>query len=72
MEYLATKCTVIEPSKIKTFQAEGADLVVAITFDDAFVSVMENAAPSLKEYQLPAGILRYDASSHGAGQCADS
>ena len=30
--------------------------IVAITFDDAFVSVMKNAAPILKEFDLPAAI----------------
>ncbi len=56
MKYLANRCTVVKPLNIKTAQANGTNPVVAITFDDAFVNVMENAVPILKMYNLPAGI----------------
>ncbi|MHC4157751.1 MAG: polysaccharide deacetylase family protein [Planctomycetota bacterium] len=55
MEYLARNCTVVEPSNIRSTEENGTDHMVAITFDDAFVSVVENAVPILKEYELPAG-----------------
>ncbi len=56
MAYLAKNCSVVKPSQIKTARRDGADILVAITFDDAFLSVMKNAVPVLKEYGLPAGI----------------
>lgn len=56
MSYLAEKCIVVQPSKIKSAHTDGAEILVAITFDDAFVSIIENAIPILKEYILPAGI----------------
>lgn len=56
MKYLANECTVVKPQNIKTAQANGTNHVVAITFDDAFVSVMENAVPILEMYNLPAGV----------------
>ncbi len=56
MEYLANNCTVITPSNIKTAQGNGTNHMVAITFDDAFVSVIENAVPILRDYDLPAGV----------------
>jgi peptidoglycan/xylan/chitin deacetylase (PgdA/CDA1 family) len=56
MKYLANRCTVVKPLNIKTARANGTNPVVAITFDDAFVNVMENAVPILKMYNLPAGI----------------
>lgn len=56
MEYLARKCTVVKPSTIKAAPVNGTNPLVAITFDDAFVNVMENAIPILKMYNLPAGI----------------
>ena len=56
MEYLARRCTVVKASEIITADGDGAKNLVAITFDDAFVSVMENAVPILREYGLPAGI----------------
>lgn len=56
MSYLAANCYVVKPSEIMMTSEEGAQAIVAITFDDAFVSVLENAVPILKEYELSAGI----------------
>jgi peptidoglycan/xylan/chitin deacetylase (PgdA/CDA1 family) len=56
MEYLSKECSVVKPSKIKGGHTNGAKVLVAITFDDAFMNIMENAVPILKEYGLPAGI----------------
>lgn len=56
MEYLARRCTVIKASEIMATDVGGAKNVVAITFDDAFVNVMENAVPILREYGLPGDI----------------
>lgn len=56
LKYLAEKCATVRPSEIKTARANGDSCVVAITFDDAFVSVIENAVPILKKHGLPAGI----------------
>lgn len=54
--YLAKKCSVVKPSEIASARADGTKILVAITFDDAFVSIIENALPILKEHGLPAGI----------------
>jgi peptidoglycan/xylan/chitin deacetylase (PgdA/CDA1 family) len=56
MAYLAANCTVAKVSEIKTADANGKDVVAAITFDDAFESVLENAVPILKSLRLPASI----------------
>jgi peptidoglycan/xylan/chitin deacetylase (PgdA/CDA1 family) len=56
MQYLADNCAPVKPSQIKTIPANDHNHTVAITFDDAFVSVFENAIPILKIYNLPAGI----------------
>ena len=56
MAYLACKCKVVRPSLIKTASVEGSGPLAAITFDDAFTSVLENAVPILKKYDLTAGI----------------
>ena len=56
MECLARSFTVVKPSEIITADRDGAKNLVAMTFDDAFVSVMGNVVPILKEYGLPAGI----------------
>jgi len=56
MAYLTKNCSVVKPSQIKSIHVDGAKTLAAITFDDAFVSVIENAVPILKEYALSAGI----------------
>lgn len=56
MAYLAGHCAVTKVSQIKTAAANGADTIAAITFDDAFISVLENAVPILKAMRLPAAI----------------
>lgn len=56
MEYLAKECMVVKPCDIYSTNIEGRRSVVAVTFDDAFISVLENAVPILKEYGIPAGI----------------
>ena len=56
MEYLAGNCTVVKASNIRSAEANGNGRVVAITFDDAFENVMENAVPILKEHALSASI----------------
>lgn len=56
MAYLASECIVVKPSKIKTTEKNEGKCMVAITFDDAFLSVVENAVPILREYELSAGI----------------
>ena len=39
MAYLAQNCSVVQPSKIKTADSNGAGAIVAITFDDQKTSV---------------------------------
>lgn len=56
MMYLANHCKVVRPSEINTVGDDHKHMTVAITFDDGFMSVMENAVPVLQEYGLPAGI----------------
>ena len=56
MEYVAKHCHVVKASEIMTASANGCKTVVGITFDDAFVSVYENAVPVLKKQKLPAAI----------------
>jgi GT2 family glycosyltransferase/peptidoglycan/xylan/chitin deacetylase (PgdA/CDA1 family) len=56
MAYVARKCRVVKPSMIKDAQTNGSKVLLAITFDDAFVSVRENALPVLKKYGLSAGV----------------
>jgi peptidoglycan/xylan/chitin deacetylase (PgdA/CDA1 family) len=56
MAYLARNCVVVKPSQILAGVGSDIKPVVALTFDDALVSVFENALPVLKEYGLPAGI----------------
>ena len=56
MAYLADKCSVVKPSTIRNMPSDNDRLLTAITFDDAFVSVFENAIPVLKEHKLPAAI----------------
>jgi GT2 family glycosyltransferase/peptidoglycan/xylan/chitin deacetylase (PgdA/CDA1 family) len=56
MAYVARKCLVVKPSMIKDARVNGGKVLLAITFDDAFVSVRKNALPVLKKYGLSAGI----------------
>ena len=56
MEYLARNYRVVKPSEIKSTSSNGDRVLVAITFDDAWSGVFENAAPILKRYDLPASI----------------
>jgi len=56
MECLVRNFTVVKPSEIMVTDVVGSKNVVAITFDDAFASVIENAVPILRKYELPAGI----------------
>ncbi len=56
MAYLSKKCDMAKVSEMKGPQRNHRKGQVAITFDDAFVSVMENALPVLKEYCLPAAV----------------
>ncbi|MBW7989690.1 MAG: polysaccharide deacetylase family protein [Planctomycetes bacterium] len=56
MAYLANKCSVVKLSKMKNMPSDKDRILTAITFDDAFVSVLENAVPVLKKYKLPAAI----------------
>ena len=56
MAYVAKKCCVVKPSIIKDTKVNGSKVLLAITFDDAFVSVRENALPVLKNYGLSAGV----------------
>ena len=56
MAYLASKCKVVEPSRVRETPAKGQETLVAITFDDAFVSIFENAIPIMKKHGFTAGI----------------
>jgi len=56
MAYISEKCKIVKPSQIKSGQINNAKILIAIIFDDALVSVMENAVPILLKYDLPAGI----------------
>jgi peptidoglycan/xylan/chitin deacetylase (PgdA/CDA1 family) len=56
MWYLVSNCLVVSPLAIKTAFGDGEKNIVAITFDDAFENLIENAVPILKKANLPAGI----------------
>jgi len=56
MAYLAKNYTVVKASHIKNAPTQGKRTIVAITFDDAFVSILKNALPVLKKWGLPANI----------------
>lgn len=57
MNYLATNnYKIVKASEIKTAHANGKKAIAAITFDDGFISVIENALPVLKEYGFTATI----------------
>jgi peptidoglycan/xylan/chitin deacetylase (PgdA/CDA1 family) len=53
MEYLAGHCLLVEATKILTTPAEDNQLVLAVTFDDALVSVARHAAPVMREHGVP-------------------
>lgn len=56
MAYLARECSVVRPSEIVNGAGKETESVVALTFDDALVSFVENALPVLKEYGLPSAV----------------
>ncbi len=56
MVYLAGSCIVVKASQIIEAATDGERPVVAITFDDAFISVLENAIPVLKSHGLTATV----------------
>jgi len=56
MAYLSIRCRVVKPSEVRTAQIDGRGNLVAITFDDAFMSILENAVPIIKKHGLTAGI----------------
>lgn len=56
MGYLASKCKVVRVSEILTAEPGDFNVIVAITFDDALVSVLKNGLPILKRYGLTASI----------------
>jgi len=56
MNYLSSECRVVKASEIFTIPFDGCKPVVAITFDDAFVSIFEKAVPVLKKCGLTASI----------------
>jgi peptidoglycan/xylan/chitin deacetylase (PgdA/CDA1 family) len=56
MAYVADKFRVVKPSEVRTARVKGRSALVAITFDDAFVSILENAIPVLKKHGFNAGI----------------
>jgi len=57
MRYLASTHRVIKPSQVAAcdFNNKG-NLMVSITFDDGFLSILENAVPVLEDFKLAAGI----------------
>jgi len=56
MQYLVANFLVVSPLAIRTACGDGQKSIVAITFDDAFENLIENAVPVLKEMNLPVGI----------------
>jgi peptidoglycan/xylan/chitin deacetylase (PgdA/CDA1 family) len=56
MEYVAKTCRVVKTSEILSAEPEDGQTVVAITIDDAFSNVYENALPILKQYNLSAAV----------------
>lgn len=56
MEYLAKTYKVVRTSEIMAAEPEDGQAVIAITIDDAFRNVYENALPVLREYSLPAAV----------------
>lgn len=56
MAYLAKTCIVVTASHIKTARTDGKKSVIAITFDDAFVNILDNAIPVLTKLHLTATV----------------
>ncbi len=56
MKYLAGNFRVVKASQINAVPANDDNVIVAVTFDDAFESVVENALPILKKYDLEAAV----------------
>lgn len=54
MAHLAARYQVVPALRIRTAWAEGKRSLVALTFDDALVSVQEHVVPILKRHRLPA------------------
>lgn len=57
MGYLASRCKVVRVSEILAAEPDDFNAIVAITFDDAFVSVLRNGLPVLKRHGLTASVL---------------
>lgn len=55
MEYLVSHCQVVKPSEILAEKYVGKK-IVAVTFDDAFISFYDNAVGVLTEIGVPAGV----------------
>jgi peptidoglycan/xylan/chitin deacetylase (PgdA/CDA1 family) len=56
MKYLSQRCRVVRAQDILIMENDPQRPIVAITFDDAFVSVFELALPILKKYNFSASI----------------
>lgn len=56
MAYLANYCNVVKASEITAAPTNRSNVTVAITFDDALVSFLDNALPVLEKYKLPAAV----------------
>lgn len=54
--YLAKECRIVKPCEISQVNNEKDKTIVALTFDDAFTNLLENAIPVLREYGMPAAI----------------
>jgi peptidoglycan/xylan/chitin deacetylase (PgdA/CDA1 family) len=54
--YLSEHCEVVSPLKILNRFATNSRHVVAVIFDDAFVSFQRNALPVLQRYDVPAAV----------------
>jgi peptidoglycan/xylan/chitin deacetylase (PgdA/CDA1 family) len=56
IKFLAGHYQVVAPTQIKSALLAANNPVVAITFDDGFISVFRNALPVLKKYGLPSSV----------------
>ena len=54
--YLARECRVVKLCDISRVSNEKEKTIVALTFDDAYTNLLDNAIPVLKEHGLPAAI----------------